>query len=343
MSDRRWANKYRPRTLDQVVGQDAAIAIIKGALQRKSLGNTILLSGHSGNGKTTIARIIAANLSGYQGDDLEKNPDLLESNVGAERSIADIRDLIKLSKYSPVGGKHRIILMDEAHALLGPSLNALLKELEEPSPRTTWILCTDQPHKLPATVHGRAQSIRLGDVTPKDLAPYLYKVLKREKVNLKNKEKSVAIAIAKAVYGQPRLGLQLLEDTVNAYTGGLSLEKSIQSALQSTPSAAAFEAANHFVMALLAKDGAKAAKAIASAESADGILIIANQMLEGIIRRKLNFLPNNGVSWATKNVPVAQLKLEDVLVLQKRFVAAVDMAGRYTVAPASILYTLASV
>lgn len=193
------AIKYRPKTLKTYVGQDAAKALVEGLLERGWPG-CVLITGETGTGKTTLARIIARALD--SADSVE------EMNIGDARGIDDIRELAQRAKLAPLTGKYRVIILDELQELTTQAASALLKVLEEPAKFTKFICCTDQPDALKKTALGRCVKINLVKPVPEDIVPYLAHVTKKEGGNI---SKSDLLKIAEAVGGQPREALQLLE------------------------------------------------------------------------------------------------------------------------------------
>ena len=172
-----FALKYRPQSLGDMVGQDAAVLQIRGMFERKEISSSFLITGPTGSGKTTMARIIAGLANEEKPS--TKMTDVLEVNGADSRGIDDIRQLIRASKYAPKRN-YRIFILDEIHQWTAQAKQAFLKVLEEPSARTIFILCTNEPEKLPATIIGRCQQIRLNNIAIKDCCLLLKKVAELE-------------------------------------------------------------------------------------------------------------------------------------------------------------------
>jgi DNA polymerase III delta prime subunit len=180
--------KYRPQTLDRVLGHESAVATLRKFAQagKEDFPSALLLVGPPSAGKTTLARAFAREVLG---DHFDSNFE--ETNFGTHRSIDDVRGLVRLANLRPMSGGRRFIMCDEAHAILSnaPAADALLKPLEEPIVSTTWILATMEPDKFNSTVKGRALKSRC--VTIKLNAPeederlkYANRINKGEKLKL---------------------------------------------------------------------------------------------------------------------------------------------------------------
>lgn len=137
--------KYRPSTLDKVIGHENAVTRLKGIIETGKMPNAMLITGPSGVGKTTLARAFATELNG--GKSLQDG-DYIEVNVADTRSIDDIRELARVAKHRSIYGKKKVIVLDEAQALIGPALACALKTIEEPTADTIWILCSMEPQKF---------------------------------------------------------------------------------------------------------------------------------------------------------------------------------------------------
>jgi DNA polymerase III subunit gamma/tau len=227
--------KYRPVTLDDLVGQDSAVSMIKGWIKKKRFPSTILISGTTGAGKTTLARMIARYINCEKHTSCGKCDfckiskeevfDLLEINAGTNGNIDDVRSLIEKAKRLPTFNKY-VVLIDEAHLLGDKAESALLVPIEKPSKNSIWILCTTDVDKIKPTVKNRCAHISLKPVPEKDIALRLLDISKKEKFEVKDKElfKKCLTKISELSYGQVRNGISMLDTLMSQINGGSKLD-----------------------------------------------------------------------------------------------------------------------
>lgn len=205
-----WSVKHRPSGLDEFILSDDNKALVEAVLEGRKRPKTIIISGASGTGKTSLAYVIADALTKGSRSDFH------DLNCVTNGSIEEVRGLIHESSYLPSKkGAKRVILLDEAQALVGKSASAVLKPLENPDPHTVWILATDQPGKVLPTVRSRGMHIQLPTPVRSDLARHLLGIAKTENA-LPPKWavpdlKEMAQAVATAADGNIRTGLNLME------------------------------------------------------------------------------------------------------------------------------------
>ena len=177
------ARKYRPKSFDELIGQDQIVRELESALNNGTLGHALLFSGIRGSGKTTTARIVARELN-KDVEDWEKVRSMIVTEIDAasHTGVDNIRDVIESVRYSTQG--HRVIILDEAHMLTTNAFNAFLKTLEEPPPGVTFILSTTNPHKILPTVLSRCQRYDFREVSVRELATHYANIGAMEDLNL---------------------------------------------------------------------------------------------------------------------------------------------------------------
>ena len=163
--------KWRPKTFDDLVGQDAVSKILTASIEQNRIGHSYLFSGPRGTGKTSTAKILAKSLNCIHGPtahpcgecencrklDEGTSMDVMEIDAASNRGIDEIRSLRDTVKFAPVDGKFKVYIIDEVHMLTIEAFNALLKTIEEPPPQVVFILATTEIHKVPATIKSRCQ------------------------------------------------------------------------------------------------------------------------------------------------------------------------------------------
>lgn len=196
------ARAYRPKELEDLIGQDAAVKMIEGFLKRNKMPHQLLFTGGSGCGKTTTARIIRRKLKCDASD-------YMEINAAKERGIDMVRDIAKSLRYKPLNSKGtRIFHIDEAHQLTSEAQDSLLKHLEEPPDHVYFMLSTTLPEKLKKTIKTRCTEVRFNAVSEADLVRLVQRVAKKEKDPIETK---LAEKIAFNALGSPRAALVTLQ------------------------------------------------------------------------------------------------------------------------------------
>ncbi|MBQ9441201.1 MAG: DNA polymerase III subunit gamma/tau [Alphaproteobacteria bacterium] len=220
------SRKYRPQSLDDVVGQDIIVNSLKNCLNNNKVPHAFLLNGIRGIGKTTIARIIAKCLSCKEpikpyvpcckcqsciAFDNNNHLDIMEIDAASRTGVDDIRDIIDACQYSPVFGKYKIFIIDEVHMLSKSAFNALLKTLEEPPSHVKFIFATTEINKIPETILSRCISLQLKPISKEVLCNYLMDIANKEgcKLNIES-----ANIISEESEGSVRDALSILEQAI---------------------------------------------------------------------------------------------------------------------------------
>lgn len=203
-----WSVKWRPQSLGTYLAKPETKTLIKSILSDDTIPHTIAIFGPSGCGKTTLARIIAYGINRIPYG--SANMDITEHNLSDERGIDSVRALIRGANYHPQH-RARVRIMDEVHALTSQATSALLKPIEEPVAGQMWILCTDQPAKLPATILNRCLTIQLSKPEVKDVVPLLRWIAGKEGLDVGAAADTLFNQIANNAQAVPRAAVQLLE------------------------------------------------------------------------------------------------------------------------------------
>jgi DNA polymerase-3 subunit gamma/tau len=221
--------RHRPRTFDDVVGQDHVVRTLRNAIERDRVHHAYLFVGSRGTGKTSMAKILAASLNCVNGPTATPcgqcescvsiasatSLDVIEMDAASNNSVDDIRDLRERVSFAPVSGRHKVYILDEAHMLSTAAWNAFLKTLEEPPPNTIFVLATTEANKVLPTVVDRCHRFDFARPSVPQIAGVLRRVADAEQLEL---SPEAAALIARAATGSFRDALGTLEQLV-AYSG----------------------------------------------------------------------------------------------------------------------------
>jgi len=237
------ARKYRPKTFDELIGQDALVRTLANAFESGRIAQGFMLTGVRGIGKTTTARLIARALNYSLSDRptihmpefgehceaiLEsRHVDVLEMDAASHTSVDNIREIIEQVPYRPVAARYKVYIIDEVHMLSKAAFNALLKTLEEPPEHVKFIFATTEIRKVPVTVLSRCQRFDLRRVPAEVLLGHLAGICEKEGVEA---EEAALRAIARVAEGSVRDALSLLDQAI-AYGNGRVLAEHVREML----------------------------------------------------------------------------------------------------------------
>lgn len=206
--------RYRPRALKDVIGQEEAIANLNDLGKRGQFPHVTLLTGITGTGKTTIARIYARRLKAGARD-------IHEINCAEDTGIDMVRDIKQRIPLSPLNGDAIVYILDEVHQISSNAQSALLKILEEPPSHVYFFLCTTDPQKLKDTVRGRCHPAKLSALSVGQLTMLIDRVAAAEGMTIADKARDKIIENAD---GSARNALVLLSLLIGKADGAAQLK-----------------------------------------------------------------------------------------------------------------------
>jgi len=280
MTEQALYRKWRPRTFEEVVGQEHVINTLRNALSSGRIHHAYLFAGPRGTGKTTTARLLAKAVnclapeterpcnkcSICQAVNEGRLLDLIEIDAASNTGVDDVRELRERVGFRPNEARYKVYVIDEVHMLSTSAFNALLKTLEEPPPHAIFVLATTEAHKIPPTVISRCQRFNFRRLSLDAVVARLEHIVEQEKIQA---EREALVAIARQATGSMRDAESLL-DQLASYTAGNLTAAEVRAVLGIGSSEAVFQVAD----------------ALIRGDAAQGLSVINTAVDEGVDPRQ---------------------------------------------------------
>ena len=229
------ATRRRPKTFDELAGQEFTAATLKNSLDKGHIAHAYLFSGPRGCGKTSAARILARALRCEKGPTAQPcgicpqcleifrgtSMDVLEIDGASNTSVNDVRQIKEEVLFAPSTGRYKVYIIDEVHMLSNNAFNALLKTIEEPPPNVVFIFATTELQKVPATIRSRCQQFNFRLISVETIAALLREACGETGVEA---EEEALFWIARESTGSCRDAYTLLDQVVSFSDGKIRME-----------------------------------------------------------------------------------------------------------------------